>query len=275
MDNPQTDGTVPVLVLTPTGAVKLTLSRQYPARQRCSWAEGWLCWASSTSPQVICLTDVKRCVSSQAMKGCNILCYMCEVAERELLSLGPAWISDFLYISTTFLRCSTIQLRIYAFLISRAIWPLRTDPSHSGQGNWPEASWSIWMEWNLLVCAWTTGLGSLSFFKSFFVYISVPNEHIAKCIPGIMLSWRFQMSKHLYKWNYIAKLICFFVFIFLQKETGSMDDIYVSTRKVKELSVIDGRRAQNCIILLSKYGSQPELLIMPHFDISRQLIMIC
>lgn len=39
----------------------------------------------------------------------------------------------------------------------------------------------------------------------------------------------------------------------LQKE-DAIDDTLSSRHKVKELSVIDGRRAQNCNILLSRYA---------------------
>lgn len=44
-----------------------------------------------------------------------------------------------------------------------------------------------------------------------------------------------------------------FLWCSLQKEADSIDDTLSSKLKVKELSVIDGRRAQNCNILLSRY----------------------
>lgn len=50
-----------------------------------------------------------------------------------------------------------------------------------------------------------------------------------------------------------ALLQAFLLIIFSQKE-DAIDDTLSSRHKVKELSVIDGRRAQNCNILLSRYG---------------------
>lgn len=50
-----------------------------------------------------------------------------------------------------------------------------------------------------------------------------------------------------------SMLFSFFSLLFLQKE-DAIDDTLSSRHKVKELSVIDGRRAQNCNILLSRYG---------------------
>lgn len=45
-------------------------------------------------------------------------------------------------------------------------------------------------------------------------------------------------------------MLTILLFVFLQKET---EDDMLTSKKARELSVIDGRRAQNCNILLSKW----------------------
>lgn len=54
--------------------------------------------------------------------------------------------------------------------------------------------------------------------------------------------------------TFVILMLTCYLFVFLQKET---EDDTLASKKVRELSVIDGRRAQNCNILLSKWVGYP------------------
>lgn len=68
-------------------------------------------------------------------------------------------------------------------------------------------------------------------------------------LPFVVACWWLQIQILLISFEYLHILTC--SSLCWQKEA---EDDTLSSKKVKELSVIDGRRAQNCNILLSRWA---------------------